>query len=231
MFCGVLDHQHYLLDVNDPGSYHHSSSRGGQWIVIVTEDCIKVMGLPSLKKKFRARLKQHDSDEFHALYCHHLRVGGIGSGGPPPIWLQGSGGRVWLQGSGGRVWLQGSGSGCRGQEGGSGCRGQEGGSGCRGQEGGSGCRGQEGGSGGGSGRGVRKEGLVTGGLVGRDSLVVGVRGEGLVAGSGSEEFLVLSLLTPASRSQGSSTLCCRCGGRIILCFCFFCRPIIPSADV
>lgn len=76
IFCGVIDHHNYLLDINDPGSYHHSTSKGGQWIVIVTEDAIKVMGLPSLKKKFRVRLKQSDSDEFHALSAHYLRVGG-----------------------------------------------------------------------------------------------------------------------------------------------------------
>lgn len=76
VFCGVIDHQNYLMDINDPGSYHHSSSKGGQWIVIVTEDAIKVMGLPSLKKKFRVRLKQSDSDEFHVQSGHFLRVGG-----------------------------------------------------------------------------------------------------------------------------------------------------------
>ena len=76
LFSGVIDHQNYLLDINDPRSYHHSSTKGGQWIVIVTEDAIKVMGLPSLKKKFRVRLKQSDSDEFHVQYCHCLRIGG-----------------------------------------------------------------------------------------------------------------------------------------------------------
>lgn len=76
MFCGVIDHQSYLLDINDPGSYHHSTSKGGQWILIVTEDAIKVMGLPSLKKKFRVRLKQNDGDEFHAQSGHYMRVGG-----------------------------------------------------------------------------------------------------------------------------------------------------------
>ncbi len=76
VFCGIIDHQNYPLDINDPGSYHHSSSKGGQWIVIVTEDAIKVMGLPSLKKKFRVRLKHSDSDEFHVQSGHFLRVGG-----------------------------------------------------------------------------------------------------------------------------------------------------------
>lgn len=75
--CGIIDHQNYLLDINDPGSYHHSSSKGGQWIVIVTEDTIKVMGLPNLKKKFRVRLKQSDSDEFHVQSGHFLRVRGM----------------------------------------------------------------------------------------------------------------------------------------------------------
>lgn len=76
VFCGIMDHQLYLLDVNDSGSYHHNSSRGGQWMVVVTEDSIKVMGLPSLKKKFRIRLKQSDSDEYHVQSGHFLRIGG-----------------------------------------------------------------------------------------------------------------------------------------------------------
>lgn len=77
--CGIIDHQNYLLDINDPGSYHHSSSKGGQWIVIVTEDTIKVLGLPNLKKKFRVRLKQSDSDEFHVQSGHFLRIRGMSS--------------------------------------------------------------------------------------------------------------------------------------------------------
>lgn len=76
VFCGIIDHQNYLLEINDPGSYHHSSARGGQWIVIVLEDSIKVMGLPNLKKKFRVRLKQNDSDEYHVQSGHYLRIKG-----------------------------------------------------------------------------------------------------------------------------------------------------------
>lgn len=76
LFCGVLDHQNYLLDINDPRSYHHSSSKGGQWIVIVTEDAVKVLGIPNLKKKFRLRLKQNDNDEFHVQSGHFIRMGG-----------------------------------------------------------------------------------------------------------------------------------------------------------
>ena len=39
LFLGVIDGQNYLLDVNDSGSYH---PKGGQYIVIVAEDSIKV---------------------------------------------------------------------------------------------------------------------------------------------------------------------------------------------
>ena len=39
LFLGVIDGQNYLLDVNDSGSYH---AKGGQYIVIVAEDSIKV---------------------------------------------------------------------------------------------------------------------------------------------------------------------------------------------
>jgi len=39
LFVGVIDGQNYLLDINDSGSYH---AKGGQYIVVVTEDSIKV---------------------------------------------------------------------------------------------------------------------------------------------------------------------------------------------
>ena len=39
LFVGVIDGQNYLLDINDTGSYH---AKGGQYIVVVTEDSIKV---------------------------------------------------------------------------------------------------------------------------------------------------------------------------------------------
>ena len=39
LFLGVIDGQNYLLDVNDSGSYH---AKGGQYIVVVAEDSIKV---------------------------------------------------------------------------------------------------------------------------------------------------------------------------------------------
>lgn len=77
VFCGILDHQHYLLDINDSGSYHQNSSKGSQWIVIITEDAIKVLGLPSMKKKFRLRLKQSDNDEYHVQSGHFIRIRGI----------------------------------------------------------------------------------------------------------------------------------------------------------
>ncbi len=73
-----MDHQHYLLDINDRLSYHQNTSKGSQWIVVVTEDFIKVLGLPSLKKKFRLRLKQSDNDEYHVQSGHFLRSGGMG---------------------------------------------------------------------------------------------------------------------------------------------------------
>ena len=76
VFCGITDHQYYLMDVNDSGSYHHNTAKGGQWLVIVTEDSIKILGLPSLKKKHRLRLKQSDSDEYYVQSGHFLRVRG-----------------------------------------------------------------------------------------------------------------------------------------------------------
>ena len=65
------------MDINDPGSYHHNTAKGGQWLVIVTEDAIKVLGLPSLKKKVRLRLKSSDNDDYYVQSGHFLRVRGI----------------------------------------------------------------------------------------------------------------------------------------------------------
>ena len=39
LFLGVIDSHNYLLDVNDRGSYH---AKGGQYLVVCTEDCLKV---------------------------------------------------------------------------------------------------------------------------------------------------------------------------------------------
>ena len=42
LFTGVLDAQSYLLDVNDEGSFR--SARGTQYLIICTEEGIKVCG-------------------------------------------------------------------------------------------------------------------------------------------------------------------------------------------
>ncbi len=39
VFAGVIDGHNYLLDINDSGSFH---AKGGQYIVICTEDTLKV---------------------------------------------------------------------------------------------------------------------------------------------------------------------------------------------
>ena len=36
---GVIDGHNYLLDINDQGSYH---AKGGQYMVVCTEDMLKV---------------------------------------------------------------------------------------------------------------------------------------------------------------------------------------------
>jgi len=73
VFCGIIDNQHNLLDINKVGG-HQNLLKGSQWIVVATEDAIKVLGLPSLKKKFRLRLKQSDSDEYHIQSAHYLKI-------------------------------------------------------------------------------------------------------------------------------------------------------------
>lgn len=75
IFAGVVDQQNYLLDINDEGSYH-SSSKGTQYLVIVTEEGMKVASLPNMKKKYRIKLKQSESDLFHLVSAHYVRVAG-----------------------------------------------------------------------------------------------------------------------------------------------------------
>ena len=74
-----MDHQNYLLDINDAGSYH-SSSRGTQYLVVVTEEGLKVTSLPNMKKKYRVKLKQNESDLYHIVSAHYVRVAGEGEG-------------------------------------------------------------------------------------------------------------------------------------------------------
>ena len=40
LFVGVFDSHNYLLSINDRGSYH--STKGGQYMVVCTEDMMKV---------------------------------------------------------------------------------------------------------------------------------------------------------------------------------------------
>ena len=75
IFAGVIDSQSYLLDVNDQGSYH-GSPKGTQHLVMVTEDAIKCVSLPNMKRKHRVKIKQSDSEELHAISAHYLRVAG-----------------------------------------------------------------------------------------------------------------------------------------------------------
>ena len=75
LFAGVVDQQNYLLDINDEGSYH-SSSKGAQYLVVVTEEGLKVTSLPNMKKKYRVKLKQSELDLFHLVSAYYVRVAG-----------------------------------------------------------------------------------------------------------------------------------------------------------
>ncbi len=75
LFAGVVDQHNYLMDINDTGSYH-SNSKGTQYLVVVTEEGLKVASLPNLKKKYRVKLKTNESDLYHIVSAHYVRVAG-----------------------------------------------------------------------------------------------------------------------------------------------------------
>ncbi|XP_019850338.1 PREDICTED: lethal(2) giant larvae protein homolog 2-like [Amphimedon queenslandica] len=73
LFVGVVDGLNYLLDANDEGSY---KQKGTHYMIICTEDMLRVTSIPNTKKKYRVRFKQSEQDELQAISAHYLRVSG-----------------------------------------------------------------------------------------------------------------------------------------------------------
>ena len=53
---------------------HHPSH--GQYLVVCTEEEIRVMGLSSAKKKYKVKLKLNEEDGYHMVSAHYIRAGG-----------------------------------------------------------------------------------------------------------------------------------------------------------
>jgi hypothetical protein len=73
LFVGVIDGANYLLEVNDEGSYRQ---RGLHYLIMCTEDMLRVISLPNSRKKYRIKFKQNEAEEMHAISAHYMRISG-----------------------------------------------------------------------------------------------------------------------------------------------------------
>lgn len=56
--------------------HHRHHLPHGQYLVVCTEEEIRVLALNSAKKKYKIRLKLNENDSYHMVSAHYIRTGG-----------------------------------------------------------------------------------------------------------------------------------------------------------